>query len=51
LFEPAGDLGERNAGVLIFVEGRQRPEYVRWSEVERIDFERAEAMYPPPGGR
>ena len=51
LFEPAGDLGERNAGVLIFVEGRQRPEYVRWSEVEHIDFERAAAMYPPPGGR
>ena len=39
-FEPAGDLGERNAGVLIFVEGRQQPEYVPWKEVERIDFER-----------
>jgi hypothetical protein len=37
--ERAGDLGERNAGLLIFVGGRERPEYVPWSEVQRIDFE------------
>ncbi len=39
--ERTGDLGERNAGVLIFTEGRERPEYVRWADVERIDFDRA----------
>lgn len=34
-----GDLGENNAGLLIFVEGQQRPEYLRWAEVARVDFE------------
>jgi hypothetical protein len=33
-----GDLGDANAGMLIFVDSSQRPEYVRWSDVERIDF-------------
>jgi hypothetical protein len=45
--ERAGDLGERNAGVLIFVDGRERPEYVAWSDVEQIDLDRSPAMYPP----
>jgi hypothetical protein len=49
--EPAGDLGEGNAGLLIFVEGRERPEYVRWADVERIDLDRPPAMYPPLRGR
>ncbi|MCB9377383.1 MAG: hypothetical protein H6511_01275 [Holophagales bacterium] len=40
--EPRGDLGEGNAGLLVFVDGAERPEYVPWSEVGRIDFE------PPP---
>ena len=35
-----GDLGERNAGMLIFVNGRERPEYVRWTDVEQVDLER-----------
>jgi hypothetical protein len=35
-----GDLGEANAGMLIFVDGSQRPEYVLWTDVERIDFQR-----------
>jgi hypothetical protein len=43
----AGDLGERNAGMLIFVEGRERAEYVRWSDVEQIHFDRPPVMYPP----
>ena len=43
--ERTGDLGERNAGMLIFVDGRERPEYVPWTEVEQIDFDR------PPSGR
>lgn len=46
-----GDLGERNAGILIFVDGRARPEYVPWTEVEQVDLDRPPAMYPPLGGR
>ena len=46
-----GDLGEGNAGLLIFVDGRPRPEYVPWTDVEQVDFERPPAMYPPLGGR
>ena len=34
-----GDLGEGNAGMLIFVDGSQRPEYVLWTDVERVDFQ------------
>jgi hypothetical protein len=45
--EPTGDLGKGNAGMLIFVDGSQRPEYVRWDEVQRIEFDRPPAMYPP----
>lgn len=48
--ELRGDLGERNAGMLIFVDGLERPEYVPWNEVERVDFDRPPAMYPPLGG-
>jgi hypothetical protein len=36
--ESTGDLGEGNAGMLIFVDGRQRPEYVPWTDVEQVDF-------------
>jgi hypothetical protein len=49
--ERTGDLGEGNAGMLIFVAGRQRPEYVPWTDVEQVDFDRPPAMYPPLGGR
>jgi hypothetical protein len=49
--ERTGDLGERNAGMLIFVDGRGRPEYVRWTDVEQLDFDRPPAMYPPLGKR
>jgi hypothetical protein len=45
--ERAGDLGARNAGMLIFVDGGERPEYLPWSDVERIDLDRPLAMYPP----
>ena len=48
--ERTGDLREGNAGMLIFVDGRQRPEYVPWSEVGQVDFDRPPAMYPPLGG-
>ena len=48
--ERTGDLGERNAGMLIFVDGSERPEYVPWTDVEWVDFARPPAMYPPLGG-
>jgi hypothetical protein len=37
--ERSGDLGGRNAGLLVFVNGRERPEYVPWRDVERIDLD------------
>jgi hypothetical protein len=49
--EPTGDLGAGNAGMLIFVDGRQRPAYVPWIEVEQVAFDRPPGMYPPLGGR
>jgi hypothetical protein len=48
--ERAGDLGEGNAGVLVFGAGRERPEHVPWNQLERIDLERPPAMYPPLDG-
>ena len=39
-----GDLAEGNAGMLIFVDGRERPDYVPWTDVEKIDFDRAPAI-------
>ena len=36
--EPAGDLGEGNAGILVFAGGREGPDYVPWSDVERVDL-------------
>jgi hypothetical protein len=38
-FERSGDAGDGNAGILIFSDGRDRPAYVPWRDVERIDFE------------
>ncbi|MBW2161056.1 MAG: hypothetical protein JRH14_14040 [Deltaproteobacteria bacterium] len=49
--ERNGDLGERNAGMLIFLDGSQRPEYVPWTDVEQVDFDRPPAMYPTSGLR
>ena len=48
--ERTGDLGEGNAGLLIFVDGRQRAEYVPWTDVEQVDLDRPPAMYPPANG-
>jgi hypothetical protein len=39
-FQPGGDLGEQNAGVLVFAAGAARPDYVAWRDVERIDLAR-----------
>ncbi|MHB1046461.1 MAG: hypothetical protein ACYC4P_10645 [Thermoanaerobaculia bacterium] len=49
--ELAGDLGARNAGLLVFAAGRAAPEYVSWADVARIDLDRPKAVFPPPGGR
>jgi hypothetical protein len=49
--ERTGDLSEGNAGMLIFVDGPNHPEYVRWTEAAQIDFDRPPAMYPPWGKR
>lgn len=50
-FEPGSDLGGRNAGLLIFTAGRERPEYVPWAEVQRVDLDPpnpGEGFPPPP---
>ena len=49
--ERAGDLGESNAGLLLFADGGERPEYVPWSDVERIDLDPPPARVPPLGVR
>jgi hypothetical protein len=49
LLECTGDLGEGHPGLLIFVDGLRSPEYVPWSELERVDFEAPPAMVPPLG--
>ena len=48
--ERKGDLGERNAGLLVFVEGAARPAFVAWSEVARIDLEAPRELSPPIAG-
>lgn len=37
--EDTTDVGRENAGVLVFDRGQQKPRYVRWADVRRIDFE------------
>ena len=49
--ERSGDLGEGNAGVLIFTDGDRNPEYVPWADVRQIDFGRAPAADSPRGFR
>ena len=44
--ERAGDLGQQNAGMLIFSGGGKRPEYVPWTDVERVDFDRLPTDVP-----
>lgn len=40
--ELAADLGPGNAGMLVFTDGAEAPEYVPWSDVSRIELD------PPP---
>jgi hypothetical protein len=49
--ERTGDLAAGNLGLLVFTDGRERPDHVPWADVERIDLDRPPAMYPPLGGR
>jgi hypothetical protein len=37
--ERSGDLGDGNAGMLIFADSQEAPEYVPWEDVARIEFE------------
>ena len=37
--EANGDVGEENRGLLVFVQNSKPPEYLPWSEVQRIVFE------------
>jgi hypothetical protein len=46
--EPAGDLGDQNGGLLVFVDGRERAEYVPWSDVRRVELERPSASWAAP---
>jgi hypothetical protein len=48
--ERSGDLGDRNAGILIFGDGDGRPAYVPWADVALIEFTGSPAVYPPVGG-
>lgn len=43
----ASDLSGKNAGMLIFVDARRQPDYIPWSGVAQIQFDRPPAMYPP----
>jgi len=49
--ERSGDLSELNAGLLVFAVGQQRPEYVPWADVGRVDFDGPPAVEKPAGGR
>jgi len=44
--ELSGDLGGQNLGMLVFVSGGRKPEYVRWSEIMQIRFDRPATIYP-----
>jgi hypothetical protein len=45
--ERSGDVGPRHGGVLVFTPGRERPEYLRWQAVHRLDFAPPPATHPP----
>jgi hypothetical protein len=44
--ERTGDLGAGNAGMLVFVDGRERPDYVPWTDVDQVDFNRPPSGHP-----
>jgi hypothetical protein len=44
--ERAGDLDDGNAGLLVFADGRERPDYLPWADVARIDLDPLPAGAP-----
>jgi hypothetical protein len=49
--EPAGDLGEANAGLLVFAAGGAPPEYLPWSDVARIELDGSDETARAAGSR
>ena len=47
VLEDSVDVGEDNAGLLVFTKGSERPRYVRWEDVERVDLDAPAASWPP----
>ncbi|MGE0640122.1 MAG: hypothetical protein AB7G12_09480 [Thermoanaerobaculia bacterium] len=47
--ESSGDFGAGNAGMLLFVEGSERPEYLRPDEIARIELDRPLTIRAPAG--
>ncbi|NIM02076.1 MAG: hypothetical protein GTN89_15100 [Acidobacteria bacterium] len=45
--ERRGDLGDENAGMLIFIDDRARPVYVVWSDIVRVELDRTEVGVSP----
>lgn len=45
--ERSADVGRSHAGLLIYTPGRERPDYVRWEELQQIDLDRPPAISPP----
>jgi hypothetical protein len=45
--EDTVDVSDDNAGLLVFSAGNERPAYVSWEDVERIDFDAPRASWPP----
>jgi hypothetical protein len=41
------DVSDDNGGLLVFTAGNERPTYVGWEDVERIDFDAPRASWPP----
>ena len=37
--------------MLIFVDGHERPEYVKWTDIAQVDFNPPPLMYPPVRGQ
>jgi hypothetical protein len=46
--EAKGDLGEGNAGLLIFAAEKEQPDYVPWADVARLDLDRPPTVDPRP---
>ena len=47
VLEGTVDVSDDNAGLLVFTAGTQQPRYVRWDDVDRVDFDAPAASWPP----